>query len=89
MNCANDVLGHHWVHHAWRRRVRSAEHASSPRTDMWGRVAPAEHVVCHTEEVCRRCGETRQGPDCMCDPAKADQCALLSAWVEQAGSGPF
>jgi hypothetical protein len=85
MNCTNDVLGHQWEHHAWRRRVRSAERVESSQADMWGRVVDDEHVVCHTEEVCSRCGETRQGADCMCDMARAGRCALLRAWTDVAG----
>jgi hypothetical protein len=83
MNCTKQVPGARWEHHCWRRRVSSTKSWSSPVTDMWGRVFTNEYVACHKQDVCEKCGTTREGPECSCDPAQADRCTLRLACISR------
>ena len=69
--------------HSWRRVVTSSDEVATRVTDMWGRVALEEHVRCHTRYVCDACGQVRDESDCICDPAKAQHCAVRLAWMEE------
>ena len=76
MTCTTHVLGLAWEHHDWQRTFLGAETTISTQTDMWGRHYDADHVICKTRDVCRRCGATRDAVFCGCDKEKADKCAF-------------
>jgi hypothetical protein len=81
MDCAKHVLGVGWERHSWRRRVSSTKTWSAPSTDMWGRTVSSEYVACHKQDVCDRCGATREGPDCTCDAGQGACCAPRLAYL--------
>ena len=84
MSCARHFLFFQWHHHDWGRRVSATAGHWSPHSDMWGRTITTEHVTCHEEYVCRSCGRTRDGEECSCGRAKADQCAVRLALFDGA-----
>ena len=79
MGCTTHVLGFAWTHHDWHRSLLGTESAVFPERDMWGRPINIEHVTCHTQDVCGRCGATRAGTYCGCDKARAERCAFRLA----------
>lgn len=82
MSCTRRFLNFRWVHHSWRRRVSSSETVPTHETNMWGRVVDGESVVCHKQEVCEVCGETRGDMSCLCDTKHAERCAIRLAWID-------
>ena len=82
MKCTTRFLGLQWDHHTWRRRVWSTETISSTVADMWGRPVTERHVVCHTEQVCDRCGAVRDTGACICDTEKGAVCAIRLARLD-------
>lgn len=79
MSCTSHVLNLEWEHHAWRRRVVSAETITSPESDMWGRRVAGESVRCLTQDVCDVCGAARPATYCLCDTERGERCALRLA----------
>lgn len=87
MSCSRHFLSLHWEHHRWRRRVTGAEIITAEEPDMWARPVLRDYVRCDKQEVCGVCGAVRHEVSCLCDPAKADQCAIYQEWraTHQAG----
>jgi hypothetical protein len=83
MSCTKEVLGVRFAHHSWRRGVSWSEYRSDRDTDMWGRPVINEHVICHKQDVCEACGQVREGVDCLCDPSRAECCAIRLAWLDR------
>lgn len=84
MSCTKHVLAFQWERHAWQRRVTLTENWTADGTDMWGRTVPIDQVFCHTEHVCRHCGEVRDDGDCGCDAEVGATCAVrLAALAER------
>ena len=82
MSCTRHFLNFQWEHHAWRRRVSSAENVPVQDTNMWGRVVNGEYVRCHKQDVCEVCGSTRSDVNCLCDTAQAERCTIRRAWID-------
>lgn len=85
MSCAKRFLFIRWEHHDWERRVSATEQHSSHHSDIWGGTVTSQHVTCHVEHVCRTCGKTRDGGECICDRDRADRCPARLAYVHGAG----
>lgn len=79
MNCCRRLLNHHW--HTWRRRVTAAETIPTTETGMWGNTITSKYVRCHAEYVCDQCGDTREEGACLCDPSRAEHCAVRLEWL--------
>lgn len=88
MGCTKHFLGLRWGRHDWDRRVTFAENHTFQGTDMWSRNVPVPEVVCYTQYVCRKCGETREEGYCNCDQQKADGCAIRLAWMSEQQAQP-
>lgn len=76
MNCVSHVLGIRMEHHAWHRRVTATESRAFPETSIWGRPITNDHVFCHAEFVCERCGAVRDDGDCGCDEERGSKCPI-------------
>jgi hypothetical protein len=83
MGCRKHFLGLTWEKHDWDRRVALAENRTCTGTDMWSRKVPISEVICHTQHVCRTCGEVRDEGYCSCDQARGDACAIRLAWLAE------
>jgi len=85
MSCAKHVMGLHWQHHDWRRRVSGFEIREGEESTIWGRTVTRDFVRCDTEEVCTACGEVRRQGSCTCDIDRGERCPLLLEWREAHG----
>ena len=82
MDCSRHLLG--WGHHKWHRRVTHTETIPIVETTMWGGVVQSTLVRCHAEHVCEACGATREEGNCLCDPSRAEHCAVRLACLDRA-----
>ncbi len=81
MGCSKHFLGIKWERHNWIRQVNHTASRSFRESDQWGRAILEDHVVCHAQYVCVDCGAVRDGEECGCDQARADQCPVRLAWL--------
>ena len=82
MACQKQLLNVRWEHHHWRPRVTAVETLNDcPETDMWARPVYRDYICCDKEEVCDECGRIRRPVSCLCDPERAERCALLREYL--------
>ena len=82
MSCSKHVLNLHWEHHSWHTRVTLAEDVTAEENSMWGCPVDRTEVRCLKEDVCTVCGAVRSRGACVCDTAKAAQCPVRLAWID-------
>jgi len=85
MSCTKRFLNLKWDHHHWRTRVADAEVLEAQEADMWGRTVFRDYVRCDKQQVCDGCGAVRREKSCICEVAKAEQCAVYLAWRAESG----
>jgi|SwirhirootsSR3_FD_contig_31_27591316_length_504_multi_3_in_0_out_0_1 hypothetical protein len=83
-NCTRNILGLTWKQHAWERQVTNSELLEVGTTDQWGRRIAQDYVLCHTQYVCRNCGEVRDDGECGCNRERADKCPVRLASLADA-----
>jgi hypothetical protein len=83
MGCTRHFLTFQWEHHTWRRRVTGFETLVQQEADIWARNVYREYVRCDKEEVCEVCGKVRHAVSCVCDPSRAERCAILLECVAE------
>lgn len=76
-----------WTHR-WRARVSTAQTITAIENDMWARPVYRDYVHCEKHEQCDVCGATRRHRSCMCEVAKADECAIYLNWRERSNEPP-
>jgi hypothetical protein len=80
MSCTQRFLNLQWQHHHLRWRVTGAEIVTAEEPDMWARPVIRDYVRCDKQRVCTACGTVRREVSCLCEPAKAEHCAIYQEW---------
>jgi len=82
MSCTRSLMGFHWDHHQWKRRVVSTECVPTQQANMWSRPVYGTSVSCKSAYVCTHCGATKRHEGCICDTAEGDQCPARLTFLE-------
>jgi hypothetical protein len=82
MSCTRSLMGFHWNHHQWKRRVVSTEYLPTSWTNMWSRPVFGTSVRCDTAYICTDCGATKRHESCICDAQEGEQCPARLAFLE-------
>jgi hypothetical protein len=76
MSCTTRFVGLPLGLHHWHKEVTHTEILTAREPDMWGRTVLRDYVRCDKRQVCDVCGGVRREVSCLCEPARADKCAI-------------
>ena len=86
MNCTTRFLGVPIGRHRWHKEVTHTEIMTAQEPDMWGRSVCRDYVRCDKRQVCEVCGGIRHDVSCVCEPSRADHCAIRLAYLAKTGA---